>query len=428
MPAAPSSIMHSFRALLLLLAFACTIHAAPKEKIIILSWGDLIGDHSGDKRFEGAVKVDKADNWSELAKIWKARGVDKVLFRVDDWRYLQFMALHMPEGGDYDTYRKTVIESWESGLLGKAVELIKAQGIKLYMWISIIDEGCPPAVMYADIKPFPWQSKFFRDHPEYQPVNRTLTTDGRKYLWGIPEFAYPEVRAHLLSEITFFSDRYAFDGVFLSFRSHSPPAEHGDMYGFNAPVAAEYQKRYGRDILRQDFDLAKWRSLRGEYFTQFLREVGAHVRAHGQQLSLGVPQGEYAGQPIGNLELQWRTWVSERLVDELIVGHHTISRAIYRNHWQLPWGYVQNQDEKLGLPPIQESLERDYGPLCHQHNVKLYVDVPLGNFHRVYPDLTTGKGTETPEATAAFEAELQKLPSLDGIVVDGRPFNIPIPN
>lgn len=417
--------------ILVSLAFALVLASTgfcdtAKEKVIILSWGDLIGDHSGDKRFDGAIKVDTADNMQHLARIWKSRGVDKVLFRIDDFRLLQFMDYHMPDGPG--TYRDIVRKAWADGLLDKAAKAVSDAGIKMYMWVSIIDEGCPPNIMYADDHSFPWQSKFFKAHPGYQSCDRSPSPSGRQYLWGVPEFAYPEVRAHILEEITFFSDRFAFEGVFLSFRSHSPPSPHGDQFGFNEPVVQEYQRRYGKDIIRQDFDLDKWRALRGEYFTQFLREVRAHVSAHGQRLALGVPQGEHAGPPVGNMELQWRTWVSENLIDELVVGHHTISRAIYRHHWQLSWGYVQDQDEHVGLPPIGEALENTYGPLCAKHGVRLYVDIPLGNFHRVYDDISQGKGVETPEATAAFEAAMEKIKHLDGIIVDGRPFNIPLPN
>src|SRR5262245_37875233 len=136
--------MTRLKYLFVLLVIALATAAEPKEKVIILSWGDLVGDHSGDKRFDGAVKVEDASSMTTLAKLWKARGVEKVLFRVDDWRYLQFMAYHMPED---EPYRVAVVKAWNSGLLEKAVAAVRGVGVKMYMWISVIDEGCPPSIM-----------------------------------------------------------------------------------------------------------------------------------------------------------------------------------------------------------------------------------------------------------------------------------------
>ena len=45
----------------------------PKEKVIIVSWGDLIGDHAGDKRYDGAIRVDRPENMKILADLWKAK-------------------------------------------------------------------------------------------------------------------------------------------------------------------------------------------------------------------------------------------------------------------------------------------------------------------------------------------------------------------
>ena len=75
-----------------------------------------------------------------------------------------------------------------------------------------------------------------------------------------------------------------------------------------------------------------------------------------------------------------------------------------------------------GLPPIEQSVREAYAPLCRKHNVKLYVDVPLGNFHRVYDDITLGTGNEPADRTEALIKLLEGLPDLTGIVIDGRPF------
>jgi hypothetical protein len=394
-----------------------------KERVIVVSWGDIIGN----SKYPGAAQLDTPDRVRLAAKAWKEHGVDKVLFRVDDWRYLLFHHLYMPDGGPYESYLKTMRKAWETGVMEAAFKASRDAGIEVHMWISIIDEGADRAVFYDDVEEFPWQAKFVAAHPEMQSCDRSLTESGRKYHAGVLEFAYPEVRAFVLEQIVAFADKLPIDGIFLSFRSHSPPPEHADQFGFNRPVVEEYQKRYGKNILRQNFDLEKWRSLRGEYLTQFLREVRAYADKRKVKVSLGVPQGEHAGPPVGNIELQWRTWVKEKLIDDLIVGHHTLQRATYTNRYQRGWGYVQDQDEKIGLPPIEVSLERDYGPACREAGVKLYVDLPLGNFHRIYRDPTLGKGEERPEDLAVIMAKMQKIPTLDGIVVDGRPFAVAAP-
>ena len=181
------------------------------------------------------------------------------------------------------------------------------------MWISLFDEGCPPKVLYSDRVPFPWQSRFSRDNPQYLSHDRSIDPNGRKYHYGHLEFAYPEVRRYTLDVIRKFSDAFPFDGVFLSVRSHSPPPDHADQFGFNEPIVREFERRYSKNILRQSFDLEAWRSLRGEYFTTLLREVRAHLASRGQKLSIGVAQGEHIGPPIGNMRIDWQRWVSERM-------------------------------------------------------------------------------------------------------------------
>ena len=76
----------------------------------------------------------------------------------------------------------------------------------------------------------------------------------------------------------------------------------------------------------------------------------------------------------------------------------------------------------MGLPPIEQSVREAYAPLCRKHNVKLYVDVPLGNFHRVYDDITLGTGKEPADRTEATHQAARGTSDLTGIVIDGRPF------
>src|SRR2546425_9397721 len=130
--------MRSTPCVLLFLGLSTALAAGPKEKVIIVSWGDLIGDHTGDPRYEGAIQVDRPENMKLLAELWKARGIDRVLFRVDDWRYLHFMELYMPEGGGYAQYRRGMQQASEAGLVGTALEAGKAAGVGGEQWMSLI--------------------------------------------------------------------------------------------------------------------------------------------------------------------------------------------------------------------------------------------------------------------------------------------------
>ena len=40
-----------------------------------------------------------------------------------------------------------------------------------------------------------------------------------------------------------------------------------DSLGFNPPLVKEFKKRYGVEVLSQEFDVEKWRALHGEFLT-----------------------------------------------------------------------------------------------------------------------------------------------------------------
>ncbi len=385
-----------------------------KEKIMTLSWGDVIWQHRG----QGAAQIDTPEKIQESVKTWKSKGVDKVHFRVDDFRVLLFHKLFLPRTSS--AYNKEAArmtkEAWERNLLPVAVESLRKEGIVVDMYITILDEGLPPEMLGGNGNFFPWQSNFTRQNPQFLSVDRSLPGSPQKYHWGVLEYAYPEVREYMLKMITTFSDRFDFDGIFLSLRSHSPPPEHADQFGFNEPVVNEYERRYGRNILLQAFDLEKWRDLRGEYLTAFLRDVKAHVSRKGQRLAIGIPQGEDLGPPFGNMKLNWRQWVSERIIDELVVGHITQERSRYPNRSQRAYGYIQNQEENLNLPPIDGVIAESYGPLCRRHGVKLYVEPE--RFYYEFDHPAFGAARQPPGVRARLIQKLEAIPDLTGLTYD----------
>lgn len=388
-----------------------TLPVQAKEKLMILSWGDVIWQHKG----EGTAQLDTPEKVVEAARIWKERGVDRVLFRADDFRVLLFHRIKPGHNNPYiQEWVKTTKRAWEQDLLEVAVKAIHEQGMKVDMWITIFDEGCPEHVLYSDSDFFSWQSHFTRENPQFLSADRSLTANQREYHWGVMEYAYPEVREYMLRVIRAFADPLDFDGVFLSVRSHSPPAEHADQFGFNEPIVEEFQRRYGRNILQTSFDLEKWRELRGEYLTRFLVEVKEHLKKKGQSLSIGVAQGDYIGPPFGNMKLQWRRWISEGIIDSLVVGHITNERARYPNRTQRAMGYIQNQEEDMGLPPIEDAVRQSYGPLCERFGAGLYL--APGGFRMSFRHPAHGRGSQTPELRKGLVAAFEKEPAVTGIV------------
>ncbi|MFQ6099419.1 MAG: LamG-like jellyroll fold domain-containing protein, partial [Armatimonadota bacterium] len=224
----------------------------PRPRLIQhFSWGDMILSGEADTRRKIRQTLEQA----------RARGVEKVHWRIsaailredhqraprDKWA---------PYIREYYDIVDRVFEQMDP--IAEAIEVGHTLGLQMYGWLTIYDEGAPPDVLYADDVPFPWQSKFTAAHPEYLVVDR----EGKPQ-WGVLEYAYPEARRYKANQIARYLRRYDLDGVFISTRSHSPPAMHGDRFGFNEPVVAAYEERFGKDILREGFDREAWRRLRG---------------------------------------------------------------------------------------------------------------------------------------------------------------------
>jgi hypothetical protein len=202
-------------------------------------------------------------------------------------------------------------------------------------------------------------------------VDRT----SQKRQWGVLCLAYAEVRRHLIARYQRLLNAGNFDGLFVCFRSQSRPADYADQFGFNAPVRQEYLKRYGKDIVVEDFDLPKWRNLLGDYITCFLREVRSATRKEHVSLAVGVSRGRILGPPLGNTTLQWTTWVKEAIVDQLVIDQNS-SRcpSMWHNLWPMHrgYGYLQNYIDGRGMPSLEDDLTGAYAPVLDGGPVELY--------------------------------------------------------
>ena len=114
----------------------------------------------------------------------------------------------------------------------------------------------------------------------------------------------------------------------------------------------------------------------GKYITDFLRMLKKELRRKNISLSVGLPRGDVIGPPLGNTTLEWRKWVRDGLVDELIINQ---SSCQCPSMWHRLWpmhsgsGYKQNYLESYNLPPLMEHLRETYLPVVSKSTTRLYV-------------------------------------------------------
>jgi hypothetical protein len=204
-----------------------------------------------------------------------------------------------------------------------AVAEAKRRGLKVMAQVALFDLWFPRL-----------EDRFYEQHPEYLMADRRTQ---RLYYQGVPCYAETSAQEYCLAEIRELLGRGA-EGIALEMDSHQiswwPPGygpPQPDSFGFNAPVVAEYQRRYGVNVLKEDYDKKQWYALHGEFFTRFLRRVKDELKE--KPLVVGVPPegylsfgaqpywrgilGAFSQGPAVKIPLEWEKWLREGIVDAL---------------------------------------------------------------------------------------------------------------
>ena len=95
-----------------------------------------------------------------------------------------------------------------------------------------------------------------------------------------------------------------------------------DSFGFNPPVVAEFEKRYGVNILEASFDPARLADLHGEFFTGFLRRIRELIGANRRFVAGMMANGKCgygADAEQFRMTLEWQKWIDEGIADDLMV-------------------------------------------------------------------------------------------------------------
>jgi len=350
-----------------------------KGKIITgaVSYGDRLQEN-----WDEDLGLNTPDKVDRMFRQWAENGVNRIQWRVgphggwsrtnhiygDSIHYFQLWVDAATNFGDWWNYEEECGLRWP-------IECAHKYGMEIYARTDPFNLGAPPGAREESgappfklklpngatylLKDFAYYSRFCADHPEYEALDRT----GKHRHYGILELAYPEARNYLLdNHIEPYLKHYDIDGFCMDTRTECISPLHADRFGFNEPIVEEYQRRYGVNIRESDFDLEAWRSLRGEYFTLFVREISELAKKYKKKFTLLTERGDHLGFPISNMAIDWRTWVKEGLIDDL---------GIDIRGWcwgRQPYGFITSPN------PVEKDVKEVYGPFMKEYNTGLFVD------------------------------------------------------
>jgi len=222
--------------------------------------------------------------------------------------------------------------NWKSYLINEvkihqtAVAAAHKNNMEIFFYFGLFEHGVQPDV--GVICPYLFEDTLRIEHPEWCPLDRW----GERRSPGPLSFCYPEVRKILVDRYTKHLVDHNYDGINFYTYVENLGIRYLDEFGFEQPIVDEFSKVYPGINLRQDTLTQEqklyWYDCRGQFVTQFLRELRTALAPHGKKISmiLDAKNPDYAqpwwGHEIpgtGMIRMDWQTWVGEGLIDEIWV-------------------------------------------------------------------------------------------------------------
>lgn len=205
--------------------------------------------------------------------------------------------------------------------LAVTIEAAHKNGIKCYVWMTPFDDA-GSVKGYEERGRGIMQSMFSWLNPQFQLLSR----DGDDPLWGVYSFGHPEVVDYWMRQVDEILE-YQPDGIFFSDRTHSNMSQRQIEYGFNPPVIERYQKLHGGDPRDPaHYNLEKFSSVQGDFYTDFLRKAAKPIRDAGARFMVKASwrqEDSRIAYRLGSLDksfFQWEKWIEEGIIDELVIG------------------------------------------------------------------------------------------------------------
>ena len=300
--------------------------AEPGEKVAVyFSNGD-------NEIFFNVAPIDSPGAIDEVLDVLKeAYGVQRIYWRAPQIDQIIYQSVTRPEAshhGPWLTYMDHLFADLDTG--DHMIRAAKKRDMQVWGVASLFDHGSQAHIEYPNkgMGPFFTENRIRVEHPEWVPVDRA----GIRRMSGPICFAYPGARQALVDMYVRLVEGKGYDGLSFHLYTENQGPRFDDEFGFNEPIVEEYRKRYGVDILTEDYDKQKLADLRGEYLTQFFRELREALRPMNVKVSVMIdakdpdlPQVWLAFPDImlsGRVRVDWRAYAREDLVDELFVYFH----------------------------------------------------------------------------------------------------------
>jgi len=207
-----------------------------------------------------------------------------------------------------------------------AIAAAKRHGMEVFIYTGLFEFGVQPDI--GIVGPYLFEDELRIEHPEWCPLDRWL----QRRCPGPVCFGYPKVRRILVQRYMDNIECFGYDGINFYTYVENCGIRYKDEFGYNEPIAREFNKRYPDVDLRResltDEQKRYWYWCRGKFVTDFLRELHAALAPRGKKISviLDANNPDYVqpwwGKPYpgtGMIYMDWRTWAREGIVDELWV-------------------------------------------------------------------------------------------------------------
>tara|TARA_Y100001934_G_scaffold11661_1_gene14758 strand:- start:7094 stop:8830 length:1737 start_codon:yes stop_codon:yes gene_type:complete len=150
--------------------------------------------------------------------------------------------------------------------------------------------------------------------------------------------AYSEVRQHWLRLLRECLDA-GVDGIDFRVQCHSTWSDEPFAYGYNEPIIREYRNRHGANIPIVQFETNLLAEIRGEYFTQFLKQAARMIHQRDKRMQVHVnidlasPEFSNRINPFTyprNIKFDWQTWLG--FADEVTFRSLVLRPAELNSH------------------------------------------------------------------------------------------------